>query len=435
MAETTQSNPGVFNASDYEIKSFMMYTSDGQAVDLTNLILELNIYEDLFSATISGEVLLSDALDMMAIFSVHGNEYVKLTIDKPSLDQPIEKTFRIYSIKNRTYTSSQNLNYVINFCSEENVLSSCLKVSKSYKGARISDMVYDIAKNFLMINPDRLVIEPTEGIFDIIIPNMDPLQAIHWLSTRAYAQNKSVFFFFENRDGFNFVSFETLATNPSYSKYYKSAKFGDDNIKNSKIFTYLNSVEDFNIVRGVRYGSYSSTVIRYDIVNRQFQPTFYNGYNFKGTLLNKDLLANKSTNRLGVSLFDSYFNSIKYVITNDSDPYVNPMSFELWLGPTIAKLGQLTNFKMVGTLPGDVLLKVGAAIDIEIPNMVSQSKDYEINEHRSGKYIVSAVNHKFMAPMVGKAYNTTIEFITDSVNKEIPTAQENSSILNELKKS
>jgi hypothetical protein len=40
-----------------------------------------------------------------------------------------------------------------------------------------------------------------------------------------------------------------------------------------------------------------------------------------------------------------------------------------------------------------------------------------------------------MAPMVGKAYNTTIEFITDSVNKEIPSAQENSPILNELKKS
>lgn len=435
MAEATQSNPGVFNASDYQIKSLMLYTSDGQAVDLTNLVLELNIYEDLFSATMSGEVLLSDALDMMSIFAVHGNEYIKLSIDKPSLDQPIEKSFRVYSIKNRTYGTSQTLNYVINFCSEENILSSSIKMSKSYKGRRISEMVYDIATNYLQIAPSRLVVEETEGVFDIIIPNMDPLQAIHWLSTRAYAQNKSIFMFFENRDGFNFVSFETLAGYPSYTKYFKSAKFGDDNIKNSKIFTYLNAVEDFNIMKGVRYGSYSSSVIRYDIVNRQFQSTLYNGYDFQGKLLNKELMANKSTNRLGFGLYDSYLNAIKYVITNDADPYVNPMSFELWLGPTIAKLGQISNFKMIGTLPGDVMLKVGATIDVEIPNMVSQNEVYEINEYRSGKYLISAVNHKFMAPMFGKSYNTTIEFMTDSINKPVPSAVENSSILNELKKS
>lgn len=434
MAETS-SSPGILNASDYKIKSFMLYTSDGQAVDLTNLIIELNIYEDLFSSTMSGEVLLSDALDMMSIFAVHGNEYLKLSIDKPSLDHPIEKTFRVYSIKNRTYGTSQTLNYVINFCSEENILSSSLKISKSYKGKRISEMVYDIATNYLLIDPSRLVVEDTEGAFDIIIPNMDPLQAINWLATRAYAQNKSVYMFFENRDGFNFVSYETLAGYPTYTKYFKSAKFGDDNLKNAKIFTYLNAVEDFNIMKGIRYGSYSSSVIRYDIINRQFQSTLYNAYDFKSKLLNKELLVNRATNRLGFNLYDSYLNSIKYVITNDADPYVNPMSFELWLGPTIAKMGQITNFKMVGTLPGDVMLKVGATIDVEIPNMVSQGQSYEINEYRSGKYLISAVNHKFMAPTFGKAYNTTIEFMTDSVNTAIPSAIDNSSILNELKKS
>jgi hypothetical protein len=429
MAKESTSERGEQSASDYSLRSFEILTSDGQSVDISTMIVEMNIYEDLFSATISGEALISDALDIVSVFSIHGNEFVKIIVDKPTLNEPIEKTFRIYKITNKLYDQSSMLNYSIHFASEETILAPSIRVSKSYRGMKISDMVSDIAKNLMKINSNKLFIEDSEGVFDIIVPNMDPLQAIHWLTIRAYAKNKSAFFFYEDRDGFKFISYESLAKAQTYNKYYKSLKFGDDNIKNAKTFNFLSGIQDFDVMKGTRYGAYASALMRFDMVNRKFDATMYNTYQFSDRLLNKNLIANKAKNRLGYSLYDSYLSSLKYVITNDSDPNVNPMNFQYWMGPTIAKLGQLTNYKMVGTIPGDVLLKVGSIIEVEIPNITSQDKAYDINKFRSGKYMISSLNHKF----VGRLYTTTMEFMTDSVNSAIPTEQNNTQELNEAK--
>jgi len=429
MAIESSSDQGEQSASDYSLKSFEIITSDGQSVDISTMIVEMNIYEDLFAGTISGEALITDALDIVSIFTIHGNEFVKVIVDKPSLNPPIQKTFRIYKVTNRVYDQTSMVNYTIHFASEETILAPSVRVSKSYKGMKISDMIFDIAKNFLKINTKKLFIEQSEGIFDIIVPNMDPLQAIHWLTIRAYAQKKSAFFFYEDREGFNFVSYETLSKADPYNKYFKSMKFGDDNIKNAKTFNFLTGIQDFDIMKGTRYGAYASALMRFDMVNRKFDATTYNTIIFSDRLLNKNLIANQAKNRLGSSLYDSYLSSLKYVITNDSDPNTNPMDFQYWMGPTIAKLGQLTNYKMVGTVAGDILLRVGAVIEVEIPNVTSQDKAYEINKFRSGKYMISSLNHKF----VGRLYTTTMEFMTDSVNSTIPTEQNNTQELNEAK--
>lgn len=430
----SDSGPSLSKGSDYSISSFALVTSDGKVIDLSQQIVSLSIYEDLWSQTMSGHVTLSDTQDIPSKFAIHGNEYLYLSIDKPSLSEPIKKVFRVYSISNRIYgVSSNDMNYTIHFCSEETLLSAQTKISKSYKGLQISEMVRDIALNYLGIKPEKLTIEATEGVFDIVIPMLDPIEAINWLSVRAYAQNKSIYLFYENKDGYNFISYETLVKTPTFAKYYKSLKFPDDPTKNLFIFNYLTGVEDFNVLKGIRYGAYSSAIMRFDMVNRRMEVKSYNAYDFfaKGGTLNGNLMANRSPNRFGRSLYDSYLNTLKYVVGNDSDPYVNPMNTQTWLGPTVAKLGQMTNFKMVGVLPGDVMLKIGSVIEVEIPNFVPKDDKYEANEFRSGKYMITAVNHTFTA----EVYTTTIEMVTDSLPAPLPDHIKNSPTLEDLKRS
>jgi len=424
---------GLYNSGDYSLKEFSVYTSDGNVVDLTHSILELNIFEDLWAGTMSGNAMLSDALDIGAKFAIHGNEYLNITVDKPGLDSPIIKTFRIYKISDKKFDISNNLNFVLYFCSEETILSATIKIRKSYKGMLISDMVKDIATNYLMVSPSRLFIEPTEGVFDIIIPNMDPLQAISWLATRAYAQDKSIFMFFENRDGFNFSSFETLIKKPTYNKYIRSIKNdADDLVHNSKAFNLIHCVEDFNILNGIRYGAYSSSVGKLDIVNRQFTRRNYNAYDFRDNngMLNKGMLVNDSVNRANKTLYQTFDNTFKFIVDNDSDPTTNPTNYQFWMGPTISKLGQLTNMKWVINIPGDVIVRVGMVIEIEVPSMNSQDASYDINKFRSGRYLVSAVSHKF----TGTISITNIELVSDSMAEYLPTPISDSPTINGIKR-
>jgi hypothetical protein len=74
-----------------------------------------------------------------------------------------------------------------------------------------------------------------------------------WLTTKAYSRNESLFLFFENRDGFNFVSYENLIKQKPYAKYRKDFKIDDDVFKNMESFNCLKIVEEFDVMKASRY--------------------------------------------------------------------------------------------------------------------------------------------------------------------------------------
>src|ERR1700733_12205265 len=204
---------GLFSSSDYKISSLAIVTSAGQSVDIRNIMLELNIYEDVFSPVITGDVTIGDGADIISTYMLHGNEFLLVDVDKPTLNKPIQKIFRIYKISDRKFGTASLQNYTLYFCSEELLLSTQLLVSKSYKGLRIDQMVNDLLVNKLQVNPNKIsngIFSQTQTNFDIIIPRMQPLEAIQWLTPRAYNNNQNLWFFFENKDGFNFTSYENL---------------------------------------------------------------------------------------------------------------------------------------------------------------------------------------------------------------------------------
>ena len=152
MADTT----GLFSSGDYKISSMMIVTSTGQSVDVRNIMLELNIYEDIFSPVITGDITLGDAADIMSAYQIHGNEFLCVSIDKPSLNKPITKIFRIYKVGDRDFGTASLQNYTLFFASEELLLSVQTLISKSYKGLRIDQMVNDLLLNKLKVNSNKM---------------------------------------------------------------------------------------------------------------------------------------------------------------------------------------------------------------------------------------------------------------------------------------
>ena len=68
---------------------------------------------------------------------------------------------------------------------------------------------------------------------------------------------------------------------------------------------------------------------------------------------------------------------------------------------------------MVISIPGDILMKVGRIVDVELPKAVPQnSAGNQINETRSGSYLVSAVHHIF----INDVSTTVMELLSDSVS-------------------
>ena len=423
-------NLGLVASSDYVINQLSIITSAGQTIDVQNIMLELDLYEDIFVPVMTGSVRLGDAGDIISSLSLHGNEFLLLNIDKPTLDKPIIKTFRIYKISDREFGTASLQNYTLWFCSEELLLSSQSTVGKSYKGIRIDQMVNDILMNKLKTDPAKIALfTQTAGNFDLIIPRMQPFQAIEWLLPKSYNNNQNLFLFFENRDGYNFTSFENLISLPTYQTYSRSVKTTQEPEENINSVNYIKVIEDFNMLKAMRSGGFSSSLLIFDVVNRR-----YNSFNFNATslannaTLNGNLPANEMQNRLGQSVYTVNENLVKFIISKDGDPTTNPALIHQWLPQTAARLAQLQSFKVVITIPGDILIKAGAVVGLIIQKMETQTKVAANDPLRTGRYLVSSVHHKFILTIS----TTILELLSDTVSVALPAPITNSPALQKI---
>lgn len=427
---TPQDSAGLINSSDYKLNTLNIITSDGKIVDVSGLMVELNLYEDIFSPVMTGSLVLGDALDLISSYGIHGNEFIVLSIDKPSLNNPVKKTFRTYKISDRSLGTNGLQNYTIYFCSEELFLSTQNLVSKSYKGLGISRMVKDLLLNKLKVPSSKInQIEDTSGVFDIIIPRMSALEAVSWLTPRAYGPNKNLFLFFENRDGFNFVAYETLLTVPVYQVYGYNVKLTRDPQQNFNTFNVINIIQDFDMLKAMRSGAFSSTMAQFDIINRQFTATNFSVKQLaNNATLNPYPPANDFQNRYGQSVYQTEGNMLKFIISTDGDTTVNPANLKKWLPQTISRLGQLNTFKIVGSVPGDIQLKAGMIIGLVVPKMQIQDSKTANDPVRTGRYIVSSVHHKFILDVS----TTIIELLSDTTAAPLPQSNDGSQVLKQV---
>jgi hypothetical protein len=69
-------------------------------------------------------------------------------------------------------------------------------------------------------------------------------------------------------------------------------------------------------------------------------------------------------------------------------------------------------------------LKAGDVVEYEFPKFEAGSKEGKsLDEYRTGKYIVSAINHKFTG-RDAESFESVVELVSDSVSKQIPGAKE-----------
>ena len=126
--------PNVNYATDYQLDKLELITSlSGGKVNLLPFMVEMNLFEDIYSSTISGELVVSDALGLISNFRLSGSEFIEVGLRKSSQDShPIKESYRVYKVSKRI-TGENNAYeiYSLNFCSEEFLLSEQYRISKS----------------------------------------------------------------------------------------------------------------------------------------------------------------------------------------------------------------------------------------------------------------------------------------------------------------
>ena len=89
----------LFYPSDYKINYFNLVAQNKSPLDITNLIVELSYFEDLFSFSVTGYVVLRDAAGVIEVKNMLGNEYFEANFGKSTEElNNISGKYRIYKI-------------------------------------------------------------------------------------------------------------------------------------------------------------------------------------------------------------------------------------------------------------------------------------------------------------------------------------------------
>jgi len=410
---------GVLHAQDVGLQSCKIVGVSGQPIEFKNIIVEFNYFEDIFNNGISGSLVVNDSMNYIQVLQLQGQEVLILSLDKPGLDKPIEKIFRIYKISARTQTKNSNENYIVHFCSEEFMLNEQYKLSKSYTNAKISDIVKDIVFNSLKVDQKNFKnIDETSGLRSLVIPNFKPIQAINWLCTFALANDDknvgSPYLFYENRDGYNFKSILNLFKQPVFRKYQydeKNLKSKQNNMVSdiNKEFSNVLSFElmnSFDSLTAVRTGALANKTHTVDPLRLKFGETNfdYKQYKKNSASLSESGVPYSATNRFGHKI-DETPGVVKFCVSTtgqsenlyfkNKEITINENRVEETVSYRTAQLALLFTNRMKILVPGDVELSVGKVIQFDLPEIVynSPTRQKKSDTFYSGKYLVTAVRH------------------------------------------
>ena len=201
---------GIAYAGEYDLREMKILTSAGNVIDVKNIVQVIEIFEDINSPSLSGNITILDIDNIMENAPMIGQEYLSLKISTPSLEEEMidfgENIFAIYKTLSKENAANDAQIYTFSFCSPELLRSNRTKVSKSYTDT-IDRIIENVLRDSRYINTrKKLFLETTSGTRKVIAPNIRPFTFIKNLTDEALSTkyNSPHFFFYENTKGIHF---------------------------------------------------------------------------------------------------------------------------------------------------------------------------------------------------------------------------------------
>jgi len=399
-------NEAIRFAGDVAFDEIRIISSNGFGQDVTNQVVAIELYEDLWSPFMSGVLALKDSLDLTNLFPFVGEEYVNIKIHTPSFvdkTKIISDQYYIYKMTNRTMSGDRNAIYELHFISREAIVDLNKATSKAYSG-KCSDIARSIITSTDGLESKKNInIEDTPNGVKFIANYWPPVKSLNYTAeTSANRNGAANYLFFENRTGLNFVSLDYLYSTDTiqefiYDNYMRD--FTSDgrtyrNIeKEYQRIIEINMPEVFDYMDRIRSGMYANKMTNYDLVTKKYVvKTFDMLEDFaKNSHLNEFASAsNKSIRRFNAM----GFTYPKYHANfNNFGDVTNSKTIQ----KRMSQLRQAEATKIQIVVPGRTDYTVGQKVRVKLnkfnPIEGADSPEDTVDNMFSGNYLISGINH------------------------------------------
>jgi len=405
-------------------------------IDISSLYSDFSYYESIDSPSVSMTASIVDSTNLKGSLPIVGGEGIVYEFSDSMQDSlKIKGVSRVFKMNNRVRLKKGTDSYNIICTTNEFLRDQYTIVDQTYNEFTAAELVAKIVENFITpdFNKKLKSIDETDGIVRHTFTRTSPFTAIKLLAQESKSSDEkssSVFFFFENADGYHFRSLESLfASPPIKTFYYIEDQVGDamDSILENNRITSIQEETGFDILSGVNRGEFGVLVSAYDPISKQFtKKNYFHQTDYaKSTHVGggNDILSASMSGEVGVSpSFEKYIvtNSnaanLNYVVENFPELQQTARKRQDFLHTETAAMARINSRTLKFAIKGDSSIRAGQTINIYYPPS-GEPRPYENSDrYISGKYLITALAHRITQD---GNYATTIECTKDSYDKSI----------------
>jgi len=459
-------------AGDYSAEEIIILgnsTDKSRNLNITDLVIELNVYESIYKHSLTGSVVVLDATGLIQRIPLTGNERIsfKMSTLKGEIDASSDTghPMHIYKLTDRQKVKEGIERYVLHFCSREMLRSIRTRVSHADQGP-IDEIVTRLFTDRQGLDSrKKLHFEPTRNADKYTFPNLRPLDAISMLSTKALGEKgKSAgYYFYETTQGYYFRSYDNMVAVHSRMARQPAEKY-DHKVQNSNVGNVLISPEEakksigddlrsvyeyghiknYDTAAQQATGTYASHIIMHDFYTKAYQEVnfdYHSNFDNESHTDSFDRNNQYTPARYPISTapvdYDqnsvsdypksriSLIPSSRFIHGEDSGIFgVQSDSEALLEAKRVSQQNSIANgatLEMV--VPGQCQLVAGDVIDFDLRSLRKQREVKTGGDTRdpyyAGRYLITKLRHKFNTSV--HAYECHIECIKDSLYETLPT--------------
>ena len=452
------SRQGVQYAGEVEFLEVMITSPDGQSVrlDANNdvTITEINVFEDMFRHSLTGNLLITDTKEFINKFPIVGQERLTMKIKTPSPEIKkedifegeifdfIERRFVINKVQSRDGIATGAQFYELKFISEHALVNSTKKISKSYVNSKsnIGEMVEDLLKNELGLPQDKIFVEPTLGSRSMLMQNINPHTFIQNLTKEAISKEDGSpnYVYYENKNGVFFRTLQHMYKQQSRGQFHFGDKATDEeydgkDVDSGKVIQSYRRILDMSLINGhdlllnAHAGMMGGNVIEQNFYHKRLDTKKYNYLDDKyykrydrieGGISERVYTADS----LGDASPDDIENTNTSVIPISKSSDMD-MSFELKKTPNKrfdailerqSRFLELTEgLKIKMDTHGYTGVAVGDVITVNVNTIGGDDNDGNIVKFYSGDYLIKELRHTFSPPV--KTHVMTMVVVKDGL--------------------
>lgn len=394
---------------DYGLSKFSIYPYDNAPkVDMRYMVHSFHIIESMDNASVRGNATVLDSANILEGLPLRGEERLVIEYTDPFGERHTDNMF-IYSITDiEPNTQGTALFYKIHFVSAGKMNSEKKRVAKSFKNVKISDMVKSIFDEHYSESGKELILEETDGLHTITIPNSTPEDAIQFLARRAYSEDhkSQTFRFYETRDSYYFATLEYIEKNTDSDAILTYTYNPEANYDGEALLKMMNTLIEFksgtrvNTLTDIRESSYRKNIVELDIINLSFKTKDYSYMEEFPKYF--DMIEGSETKH--TSDFDEewFSESAEPIVivrdygTNSTEPGLrNDLKYSEIISHKNSVFSNLKRNSYYLVVYGRNDLKAGQIIDLNLTENIYDILNKKYNRHMSGRYFVESIDNSF----------------------------------------